>query len=89
MHYGRTLNWRFRGSMYTEIKTETDSWNTVDDRKKGWCSKAGKTRTTRSFMQTGLLAEAPIALCEVQAYVYGAKMAAASLAAALWRQESS
>jgi len=35
------------------------------------------------FHADGNLAEAPIALCEVQAYVYGAKMAAASLVAAL------
>jgi glycogen debranching enzyme len=37
------------------------------------------------FHADGTLAEAPIALCEVQGYVYGAKAAAAELAAALGR----
>ena len=35
-------------------------------------ARAGRTRTTRSSTRDGTLAEAPIALCEVQGYVYAA-----------------
>ncbi|HVR61941.1 MAG TPA: glycogen debranching N-terminal domain-containing protein, partial [Polyangia bacterium] len=39
------------------------------------------------FHADGSLAEPPIALCEVQAYAYGARMAAAAMAAALGHSE--
>jgi glycogen debranching enzyme len=41
------------------------------------------------FHQDGSLAEGPIALCEVQGYVYGAKRAAAKLAAAFGQKDRS
>jgi glycogen debranching enzyme len=50
---------------------------------KGLVQQGWKDSTDSVFHADGNLAEAPIALCEVQAYVYGAKMAAASLVAAL------
>ncbi len=46
------------------------------DRHTGWCSRAGRTRTTRCSTRDGSLAEGPIALCEVQGYVYAARLAA-------------
>ena len=42
-------------------------------RRTAWCSRAGRTRTTRSSTPTAALAEGPIALCEVQGYVYAAR----------------
>jgi glycogen debranching enzyme len=50
---------------------------------KGLVQQGWKDSTDSVFHADGHLAEPPIALCEVQAYVYGAKMAAASLVAAL------
>ena len=47
----------------------------------------GKTPTTPCFHGNGGPAEAPIALCEVQGYVYQAKLAAAGLASVLGYQD--
>ena len=45
-----------------------------------WPTRAGRTRGTGSATPTGPVANAPIALCEVQAYVYGAYLARAHFA---------
>jgi glycogen debranching enzyme len=51
--------------------------------KKGLIQQGWKDSNDSVFHADGSLAEPPIALCEVQAYVYGAKRAAASLAAVM------
>jgi len=53
---------------------------------KGLVQQGWKDSNDSVFHADGTLAEAPIALCEVQAYVYGAKMAAAELAEAFGDQ---
>jgi glycogen debranching enzyme len=50
---------------------------------KGLIQQGWKDSNDSVFHADGSLAESPIALCEVQGYVYGAKRAAASLAAAM------
>jgi glycogen debranching enzyme len=49
--------------------------------KRGLAQQGWKDSHDSVFHQDGSLASAPIALCEVQAYVYGAKRAAARIAA--------
>jgi glycogen debranching enzyme len=49
----------------------------------GLVNQGWKDSNDAIFHEDGRLAEGPIALCEVQAYVYGAKKHAATLAAAL------
>src|SRR5690606_38383974 len=49
----------------------------------GLVSQGWKDSFDSIFHADGSLAEGPIALCEVQAYVYGARRAAAALASAL------
>src|SRR5579859_3206565 len=56
----------------------TDSWSTAGIREKAWCSRAGRIPTIPCFILTAKL-QPPIALCEVQGYVYAAKLAAARL----------
>ena len=51
--------------------------------KEGLANQGWKDSYDAIFHQDGRLAEGPIALCEVQAYVYGAKRHAATLAEAL------
>ena len=51
----------------------------------GLLNQGWKDSSDAIFHEDGRLAEGPIALCEVQAYVYGAKRHAARLAAALDR----
>ena len=55
--------------------------------RQGLPTRAGRIRTTRSSTPTATLAEGPIALCEVQGYVYAAKLAAASMARRLGEPE--
>ena len=50
-------------------------------------TRAGRTASIRIFHADGRLAEGPIALCEVQAYVFAAKRAAAAMARALGDEE--
>jgi glycogen debranching enzyme len=50
---------------------------------KGLIQQGWKDSNDSVFHADGSLAEAPIALCEVQGYVYGAKKAAAALASAM------
>jgi glycogen debranching enzyme len=54
--------------------------------KDGLANQGWKDSYDAIFHRNGHPAEGPIALCEVQAYVYGAKRHAATLAAALGRQ---
>lgn len=54
---------------------------------KGLIQQGWKDSNDSVFHADGTLAEPPIALCEVQAYVYGAKQSAALLAAALGDSE--
>jgi len=57
--------------------------------KEGLANQGWKDSFDAIFHQDGRLAEGPIALCEVQAYVYGAKRHAAVLAQALGHSERS
>jgi glycogen debranching enzyme len=54
---------------------------------KGLVQQGWKDSNDSVWHADGTLAEAPIALCEVQAYVYAAKLAAARLSCALGDQE--
>ena len=54
----------------------------------GLVTRAGRIPATPSFMTDGRLANAPIALCEVQGYVYLARTLAARMAEARWRRRS-
>jgi glycogen debranching enzyme len=53
----------------------------------GLASQGGKDSFDAIMHADGSLAEAPVALCEVQAYVYAARRAGASLAHALGRED--
>ena len=67
----------------TAIATATVSSNIIARPKRALRTRDGRIPSTRSSIDDGRLAEGPIALCEVQAYVYGAKRHAAVLAEAL------
>jgi glycogen debranching enzyme len=54
---------------------------------KGLVQQGWKDSHDAVFHSDGTLAEAPIALCEVQAYVYGARLAAARIAESLGQTE--
>src|ERR1700720_2805723 len=54
---------------------------------KGLVQQGWKDSNDSIFHADGTLAEAPIALCEVQGYVYAAKLAAARLSCTLGDQE--
>ena len=73
------------GASSTAIATATASSNTFRKIRKGLPTRAGRTASTSIFHADGTIAEAPIALCEVQGYVYAAKQAGARLAAVLGR----
>jgi len=78
-HVDLALSWM-------DVYGDQDSDGFVEYRRqseKGLVQQGWKDSNDSVFHADGTLAEAPIALCEVQAYVYGAKMAAASLASAL------
>ena len=55
--------------------TATASSSTRGSSRPAWSTRAGRTPTTRSSTPTARLAEGPIALCEVQGYVYAARRA--------------
>ena len=78
-HIDLALSWM-------DVYGDQDSDGFVEYRRqseKGLVQQGWKDSNDSVFHADGTLAEAPIALCEVQAYVYGAKRAAASLASAL------
>lgn len=57
--------------------------------KEGLVNQGWKDSNDSIFHSDGCLAEPPVALCEVQAYVYGAKSQAAQLAGALGKEKLS
>ncbi len=65
------------GSMGLATPMVTALWNITGPRSWAWPIRAGRIRTTRSFIDDGQLAVGPIALAEVQGYVYAAKLLAA------------
>ena len=77
---GLTWNGRWHGSMNMEIKTRTDSWSIFGKPPTASLSRAGRIPYDAVFHADGTIAEGPIALCEVQGYVYAAKRAASHLA---------
>ncbi len=78
-HVERALEWIDR---YGDI--DTDGFVEYARRSEtGLVQQGWKDSNDSVFHRDGMLAEAPIALCEVQAYVYAAKRSAAKLANAL------
>ena len=75
---GRTSRPRSTGSSATATATATASSNTAAGPATASSTRAGRTATTPSSMPTARWRKAPIALVEVQAYVYGAWRAAAA-----------
>jgi glycogen debranching enzyme len=78
-HIEAALNWIYKygdidGDGFVEYKRKTD---------KGLIHQGWKDSEDAIFHADGRLAEGPIALCEVQAYVYGALRAAGAMSAAL------
>ena len=80
---GRTSSARCTGLKNTATLTATALSKLCAAHRMVWCSKAGKTRGTLFSIKTELLSQAPLALCEVQGYVYAAKLAAAAIATLL------
>ena len=81
---GRTSRRRSPGSTSTAIATATASSSTArHDRARARQPGLEGLASIRSSTPTARWPRAPIALCEVQGYVYAAKRAAAALAAAL------
>jgi glycogen debranching enzyme len=75
-HVERALSWIDRyGDVDADGFVEYERRSATGLVQQGW-----KDSSDSVFHQDGQLAEAPIALCEVQAYVYGAKRAASELA---------
>lgn len=71
---------------WIDVYGDQDSDGFVEYRRrseKGLVQQGWKDSSDSVFHADGTLAEPPIALCEVQAYVYGAKIAAALLADAM------
>ena len=77
---GRISSWPSSGSIATETRTTMGSSIPRGAHRMGWSIKAGKTRTTAIFHADGRLADGPIALSEVQGYVYAAKLSMSQLA---------
>ena len=67
--------------------TATASSNTAAKRRRGLLHQGWKDSDDAVFHADGTLARGPIALCEVQAYVYAAWRAGASLASLLGKGE--
>ena len=65
------------GSTGRAIPTVTALRNITGQRTWAWPIKAGRIRTTRSFMTMDDSQQGPIALAEVQGYVYAAKLLSA------------
>ncbi len=71
---------RSTGSSASAIGTVTAMWSTSAPPTVAWSIRAGRTPSTPSTIADGTLAEPPIALAEVQGYVYAAYRARARLA---------
>ena len=82
-HADRALD----GSTSTATRTGTASSSTNGPPRAGWSTRAGRTPSTGSRSRRARLPHAPIALAEVQGYVYGALRARAALAEALGDHE--
>ena len=72
-------------STHTGIATAMDLLNIFVTMKQVWSIRVGRIPTDSVFHADGALAEGPIAICEVQGYVYAAKRYAAKIAAAIGR----
>ena len=86
--FGPTSRQRWAGSTGRATPTATASSNITAPTTTASRTRAGRTPTTRS-MADGSIAQGPIALCEVQGYVYAAKRLAASAARRLGKHERS
>ena len=80
---GRTSSARWPGSTVRPTPTATDSSSTRDAAPTGLAHQGWKDSDDSVFHADGRLAEGPIALCEIQGYVYAARLGAADLADAL------
>ena len=70
---------RSSGSTGTATWTATDSWSTPAPRRRGWSNQGWKDSGDGVPFPDGRLPEPPIALVEVQGYVYDAKLRMAEL----------
>jgi len=101
MYFRRTADRKFIETLWPHIEAALDWIDTYGDidgdgfveyqRKahKGLLHQGWKDSRDAVFHADGSLADPPIALCEVQAYVYAAKCAAGELAAELGHHEKS
>ena len=76
---------RDRGRARLDRRTGRPRWRRFrrvlpQDRARDWPTRAGRIRTTRSSMPTAAWPKGPIALAEVQGYVFAAKQTAARCA---------
>ena len=76
-HLERALEW-IDDCLATRMATALSS-STADEPSKGLVQQGWKDSNDSIFHADGNIAQAPIALCEVQGYVYAAKLAAAYL----------
>ena len=79
---------RSPGSTSGATATATASSSTSSAARAGSTTSAGRTAATRCASPTARLAEPPIAPCEVQGYVYDAKLRTAELAREVWRDRT-
>lgn len=98
-YYKRTNDLKFIESIWKNIRAaldwidrygDSDSDGFVEYHRRspnGLVQQGWKDSHDSVFHSDGQLAEGPIALCEVQAYVYGARLAVADLATALGHTE--
>jgi glycogen debranching enzyme len=99
-YYERTADFHFIRSIWPNVLRALEWMDTFGDpdrdgfveysrrSRKGLVQQGWKDSQDSVFHANGLLAEPPIALCEVQAYVYAAKRAASGLAIALGDPET-
>lgn len=90
-YYDRTGDIEFIKSIWNNIEAaikwidefgdiDGDGFIEYNGNREGLIQQGWKDSSDSVFYKDGTLAKAPIALCEVQAYVYGAKLGAAKLA---------
>jgi glycogen debranching enzyme len=101
MYFRRTADRKFIETLWPHIEAALDWIDTYGDvdgdgfveyqckAHKGLLHQGWKDSRDAVFHSDGTLADAPIALCEVQGYVYAAKCAASDIAANLGHQEKS
>jgi glycogen debranching enzyme len=99
-HYKRAANLEFIRSLWPHIELALQWIDRYGDRdqdgfveysrrsEKGLVQQGWKDSNDSVFHADGAIAEPPIALCEVQGYVYAAKQAAAQMAAALGKLDT-